>query len=150
MYVKFSTLGSTGLFVKVPEIYSNFIIKQYGCAGTWLMETDTKGLNHWKESLPRSKYIVLGDAANLSANQMDSVISNNGVDRWYDYVGDNYTCLTPKESFISLMSNMNIYNDTNKDHQENLINLLKDKDNCVGEEVKLSLRMGKWIVLLEQ
>ena len=35
-------------YLEVPEIYKNFKIVNYGYAGTYLMETDSTGLNHWK------------------------------------------------------------------------------------------------------
>lgn len=39
--------------VVVPEEYKNFVIKNYGFAGYWLMETDSKELNHWKVFLSK-------------------------------------------------------------------------------------------------
>jgi hypothetical protein len=48
-------------FMNVPERFKNFVIKNYGYAGLWLMETDSKELNHWKDSLPKGyKYEILG------------------------------------------------------------------------------------------
>jgi len=47
-------------FLNVPIEYKKFEIKNYGYAGTWLMETDSKELNHWKIKLPNSNYEVLG------------------------------------------------------------------------------------------
>lgn len=47
-------------FLNVPEEYKNFEIKNYGFAGIWLMESDSKAFNHWKISLPMNKYEVLG------------------------------------------------------------------------------------------
>ena len=48
-------------FLNVPIEYKNFKIMNYGYAGTWLMETDSKELNHWKVSLPNNeKYEILG------------------------------------------------------------------------------------------
>ncbi len=41
--------------VVVPEQYKNFVIKNYGFAGYWLMETDSKELNHWKVFLSKGK-----------------------------------------------------------------------------------------------
>ena len=47
--------------MNVPERFKNFMIKNYVYAGTWLMETDSKELNHWKEILPNGyKYEILG------------------------------------------------------------------------------------------
>jgi hypothetical protein len=47
-------------FLDVPEEYKNFQIQNYGYAGVWLMELDSKELNHWKVSLPNRKYEILG------------------------------------------------------------------------------------------
>jgi len=48
-------------FVNVPPEFTNFKIVNYGYAGKWLMETDSKELNHWKVSLPTNySYEVLG------------------------------------------------------------------------------------------
>ena len=46
-------------FIDVPSEYRNFIILNYGYAGTWLMETDSNRLNHWKVHLPNGNYEVL-------------------------------------------------------------------------------------------
>jgi hypothetical protein len=48
-------------FINVPEIFKNFTIKNYGYAGLWIMDTESKELNHWKDSLPKGyKYEILG------------------------------------------------------------------------------------------
>ena len=48
-------------YINVPMGMKNFKIVNYGYAGSWLMETDSKELNHWKDSLPFGyKYEVLG------------------------------------------------------------------------------------------
>lgn len=51
-------------FLNVPEEYKNFTIMNYGYVGMWLMETDSKELNHWKVNIPvkypMQKYKVLG------------------------------------------------------------------------------------------
>lgn len=48
-------------FITVPEQYKNFRIVNYGFAGKWLMETDSKELNHWKTPLPNGyNYEILG------------------------------------------------------------------------------------------
>lgn len=47
-------------FLDVPTKYNNFVIVNYGFAGTWLMETDSKELNNWKMTIPKGKYEVLG------------------------------------------------------------------------------------------
>ena len=48
------------LFINVPEVYENFKIMQYGFAGTYIMETDSKSLNHWKINIPRGNYEIVG------------------------------------------------------------------------------------------
>jgi len=52
-------------FVEVPSIYKNFKIIQYTYSGTYLMETDTKGLNKWKINLPKGNYKILGFASDI-------------------------------------------------------------------------------------
>lgn len=48
-------------FINVPVRFKNFVIKNYGYAGLWIMETDSNYLNHWKDSLPKGyKYEILG------------------------------------------------------------------------------------------
>ncbi len=69
MYIKFKTSKVEGLFVKVPNEYKNFNIQQYSYAGTWLMETDSKNLNHWKESLPKGDYTVVGLLNNITTEE---------------------------------------------------------------------------------
>ncbi len=48
------------LFVNVPSWYKNFIIVQYPIYGTYIMETDSTGLNHWKMNIPRGNYKIVG------------------------------------------------------------------------------------------
>ena len=48
------------LFIDVPEIYENLVIKNYGYAGAWIMETDSDEFNHWKLSLPTGDYTIIG------------------------------------------------------------------------------------------
>jgi hypothetical protein len=48
-------------FVNVPPEFTNFIVVNYGYAGRYLMETDSKELYHWKVLLPHNySYEVLG------------------------------------------------------------------------------------------
>jgi hypothetical protein len=47
-------------FLNVSSKYKNFTIVNYGYAGTWLMENDSKESTHWKVSLPNKNYEVLG------------------------------------------------------------------------------------------
>jgi len=149
MIVKFSTLKSRGLFVKVPEIYNNFVIKKYNHAGTWLMETDSLSLKHWKESLPILNYIVIGDAASVTDDSVSCIVEYNGDNKWFNYITNEFSCSSSKESFISLMSKCNVYNNINKHHKEKIVGMIEDDQHKEGKEVKLTLRTGKWIVLLE-
>ena len=48
------------LQVLVPEHIEKFEIINYGYAGTWLMESDSKELNAWKMQLPNGKYEIIG------------------------------------------------------------------------------------------
>lgn len=63
-------------FLDVPTIYKNFVIKNYGYAGFWLMETDSKELNHWKVSLPTSQifkgYRILGFVNDVFSDEIPS------------------------------------------------------------------------------
>ena len=57
------------LFVNVPEMYKNFKIVQYTRAGTYIMETDSTGLNHWKINIPRGNYEIVGFINNELTNK---------------------------------------------------------------------------------
>lgn len=48
------------LQVLVPEHIQKCEIVNYGYAGTWLMESNSKNLNAWKMQLPMGKYEVIG------------------------------------------------------------------------------------------
>lgn len=48
------------LQVLVPEHIQKCEIVNYGYAGTWLMESNSKNLNAWKMQLPFGKYEVIG------------------------------------------------------------------------------------------
>ena len=48
------------LQVLVPENIKKCEIVNYGYAGTWLMESNSKDLNAWKIKLPNGKYEVIG------------------------------------------------------------------------------------------
>lgn len=47
-------------FLDVPVEYKNFVVANYGFAGAYLMENESKGLNHWKIKIPSARYEVLG------------------------------------------------------------------------------------------
>lgn len=71
MIVKFNTKEVKGLFVKVPDAYKNFVVKQYSVAGTWVMETDSKELNHWKIQIPKGKYGIVGFFNSLKESEVE-------------------------------------------------------------------------------
>lgn len=49
------------LLITVPEKYKNFEIQHFGYAGAWIMETDGKGLNNWKQFIGKGwHYEILG------------------------------------------------------------------------------------------
>lgn len=48
------------LQIIVPEHIQKFEIVNYGYAGTWLMESNSKELNAWKTQLPNGKYEIIG------------------------------------------------------------------------------------------
>lgn len=72
--VEFKTKDREGLFVSIPYRYKNFKIEQYSRAGTYLMETDSTGLNHWKINIPRGNYEVVGRSNELEPELVESKI----------------------------------------------------------------------------
>lgn len=58
------------MFVNVPDSIEKFEIVNYGYAGTWLMESNSKELNAWKIKIPDGKYQIIGRIK-------DVVIDNN-------------------------------------------------------------------------
>lgn len=74
MIVKFKTPMVKGLFVKVPDAYKNFVIKQYAFAGTWVMETDSKELNHWKINVPMGQYSILGFSHKIKEYEVEKIL----------------------------------------------------------------------------
>jgi hypothetical protein len=59
-------------FLNVLNEYKNFTIVNYGYAGTWLMENDSKELNHWKVSLPNGNYEVLGFVNDVIVGEIET------------------------------------------------------------------------------
>lgn len=53
------------LFISIPYIYKNFKIVEYPKAGTYIMETDSKDLNHWKIKIPNGDYEIVGRSNEL-------------------------------------------------------------------------------------
>lgn len=48
------------LQVLVPDNIQKCEIVNYGYAGTWLMESNSKDLNAWKMKIPNGNYEVIG------------------------------------------------------------------------------------------
>lgn len=48
------------LQIIVPDHIQKFEIVNYGYAGTWLIESNSKELNAWKTQLPNGKYEIIG------------------------------------------------------------------------------------------
>ena len=58
-------------FVDVPEIYKKFRIINYGYAGTYIMENENTGLNHWKMKIPNGKYEILGFVKDIIVDDVE-------------------------------------------------------------------------------
>jgi hypothetical protein len=56
------------LQVLVPDNIEKCEIVNYGYAGTWLMESNSKNLNAWKMKLPNGKYEVIGRVNDVVAD----------------------------------------------------------------------------------
>ena len=80
MLVKFNTKKVKGLFVKVPDNYKNFVLMQYARAGTWVMETDSKELNHWKINIPKGNYNIIGFSKSLKESEVDVYLKMSFAD----------------------------------------------------------------------
>ena len=72
--VEFKTKKSSGLFISVPYNYKNFKIVQYPTGGTYVMETDINGLNHWKTKIPKGNYEVIGLSNKIKPDLVESKI----------------------------------------------------------------------------
>lgn len=61
-----SKLNKDTYLINVPDKYRNFIIVTYPTSGTYIMEIDSKELNHWKEKLPKGyEYEIIGFVNNI-------------------------------------------------------------------------------------
>lgn len=54
------------LQILVPDDIENFEIVNYGYAGTWIMEKNSKKLNAWKQKLPNGNYEILGKIRDIT------------------------------------------------------------------------------------
>lgn len=57
------------LLIKIPKEYSNFIIKQFPRAGTFLQETDGKSLNNWNAKIPNGNYTIINKLSNVLTDE---------------------------------------------------------------------------------
>jgi len=60
MKLKIEVPKSKVLQVLVPDHIEKCEIVNYGFAGTYLMESNSKDLNAWKMKLPNGKYEIIG------------------------------------------------------------------------------------------
>jgi hypothetical protein len=73
--VEFNAGKHKGLFISVPYIYKNFKIEQYSKRfGTYLVETDSNSLNHWKIKIPNGCYDIIGLSNKLEPELVKSKI----------------------------------------------------------------------------
>ena len=71
--VDFKLGNNKGIFVAIPYSFKNFIIKQYPISVTYLMETDSKELNHWKSKLPKGNYKYIGRSNEISPEFVEDI-----------------------------------------------------------------------------
>lgn len=60
MIVKIDIPKNNLFQILVPDDIEKFEIVNYGFAGTWIMEKNSKKLNAWKQKLPNGNYEILG------------------------------------------------------------------------------------------
>ena len=73
--IEFETGKNKGLFISVPYIYKNFKIEQYSKRfGTYLMETNSNSLNHWKMKIPNGCYEIVGLSNQIELELVESEI----------------------------------------------------------------------------
>jgi hypothetical protein len=60
MIVKIDIPKNNLFQILVPDDIEKFEIVNYGFAGTWIMEKDSKNLNAWKQKIPNGKYEIIG------------------------------------------------------------------------------------------
>lgn len=73
--VDFKLGNNKGIFVGIPYRFKNFTIEQYPVSGTYLMETDSKELNHWKTKIPKGDYRYIGRSNELSPEFVESELN---------------------------------------------------------------------------
>lgn len=73
--VDFKIGNSKGVFVVIPYSFKNFTIVQYPVSGTYLMETDSKELNHWKTKIPKGNYKYIGRSNELSPEFVEETLN---------------------------------------------------------------------------
>lgn len=65
--------GKSFVFVKSPDQYKVFVIKQYPVSGTYLMETTTTDLNNWKLKIPNGEYEIIGESHSITEAKMNEI-----------------------------------------------------------------------------
>ena len=88
--VDFKLGNNKGIFVVIPYRFKNFTIEQYPVSGTYLMETDSKELNHWKTKIPKGDYRYIGRSNELSPEFVESELN------------------VPFEEYITMLSELGI------------------------------------------
>jgi hypothetical protein len=73
--VDFKVGNSKGIFVAIPYSFKNFTIEQYPVSGTYLMEADSKELNHWKTKIPKGNYKYIGRSNELSPEFVEETLN---------------------------------------------------------------------------
>ena len=167
MIQEFKTNTSTGIFVKVPKEYKNFVLQYYGYAGLYLMETDSKGLNAWKIKLPKAKFKILGFVDNITEDEKKSICdltTDLGFQQLYESYDQESNEVSLNVSWEGLLNSYNLHNVENLKEPDHLD--YKSK-NQYGELVwtsesskmhysanydlwfSLKDRIGEWLVLLE-
>lgn len=138
--IDFNTDKIKGLFIPLPVKFNGvneFIIKQYGYAGTWFEEKDCKELNAWKINLPKGEYKFIGTTMNMDDKAIKEIIDDIHVEEgpspgndfaggyhyayvdyenrgeYAGYQGDAGCYRKPKDSLESLMKSLDISTDIN-------------------------------------
>ena len=111
--------GDTLLLIENSLNYKTFKIVSYFTAGVYLMEMDTKSLNHYKWSLPKGEYEIVGTTPTLTELQANDLVEYFELESVYkNYnpksIDDYWKFNTALESFYSLLEANNI--DTTKNY----------------------------------
>lgn len=77
----FKTSKAELLFVALPKEYDKYTIQRYPMSGDWIMELNSKGLNHWKVNIPRG-YTILGKLSTISEEVAKGLVDAH-VSQWF-------------------------------------------------------------------